>query len=94
MDLRIGSTHCLNISVLSKASNYLYFVTNWNGHELYGVLGDGLPPLQNTYLSKKSNRSSSVCPVNGFPETKLTGRKSLVGAIGRPPSASTSDVQC
>ncbi|VDK79507.1 unnamed protein product [Litomosoides sigmodontis] len=93
IDLRVGSTHCLNISVLAKASNYLYYVTNWNGHDLYGVLGDGLPPLQHTYMSKKSNRSSSVCPPNGFSEIKTVGRKPLIGNVGRPSSASTSDVQ-
>ncbi|KAL3997949.1 hypothetical protein ACH3XW_13030 [Acanthocheilonema viteae] len=130
IDLKVGSTHCLNISVLAKASNYLYYVTNWNGHDLYGVLGDGLPPLQHTYMSKKcggmsaasstasgfdlfsshektnggsplkqrlntkrSNRSSSVCPPNGFSELKPAGRKGLIGNVGRPSSASTSDVQ-
>uniref|UniRef100_A0A1I7VV91 C2H2-type domain-containing protein n=1 Tax=Loa loa TaxID=7209 RepID=A0A1I7VV91_LOALO len=130
MDVKVGSTHCLNISVLAKASNYLYYVTNWNGRDLYGVLGDGLPPLQHTYMSKKasgtsaalssasgfdsfsshdktnggspskqrinakrSNRSSSVCPPNGFPEIKPAGRKGLIGNVGRPSSASTSDVQ-
>ncbi|CAG9537965.1 unnamed protein product, partial [Cercopithifilaria johnstoni] len=129
IDLKVGSTHCLNISVLAKASNYLYYVTNWNGHDLYGVLGDGSPPLQHTYMSKKcsgtsasnsssgfdlfsshdktnggsplkqrlntkrSNRSSSVCPPNGFSEIKSAGRKGLIGSVGRPSSASTSDVQ-
>ncbi|VDN82667.1 unnamed protein product [Brugia pahangi] len=130
IDVKVGSTHCLNISVLAKASNYLYYVTNWNGHDLYGILGDGLPPLQHTYMNKKcggtssasnsasgfdffsshdktngsspskqrlnakrSNRSSSVCPPNGFPEIKPTGRKGLIGNVGRPSSASTSDVQ-
>uniref|UniRef100_A0A915PYP5 C2H2-type domain-containing protein n=1 Tax=Setaria digitata TaxID=48799 RepID=A0A915PYP5_9BILA len=130
IDIKVGSTHCLNISVLAKASNYLYYVTNWNGHDLYGVLGDGLPPLQHTYVNRKcggtstasnsgsgfdlfsshdktnggspskqrlnakrSNRSSSVCPPNGFPDIKPTGRKGLVGNVGRPSSASTSDVQ-
>uniref|UniRef100_A0A0R3RZL5 C2H2-type domain-containing protein n=1 Tax=Elaeophora elaphi TaxID=1147741 RepID=A0A0R3RZL5_9BILA len=127
LDLKVGSTHCLNISVLAKASNYLYYVTNWNGHDLYGVLGDGLPPLQHTYMNKKcggtsaasnnasgfdlfsshdktnggspskqrfntkrTNRSSSVCPPNGFPEIKPAGRKSLIGNVGRPSSASTT----
>ncbi|VDK61596.1 unnamed protein product [Onchocerca ochengi] len=130
LDVKVGSTYSLNISILAKASNYLYYVTNWNGHDLYGVLGDGLPPLQHTYMSKKcagtsvtsnntstfdlfsshektnggspskqrlnakrSNRSSSVCPPNGFPEIKPTGRKGLIGNVGRPSSASTSDVQ-
>ncbi|KAM3721264.1 Zein-alpha [Dirofilaria immitis] len=130
IDIKVGSTHCLNISVLAKASNYLYYVTNWNGHDLYGILGDGLPPLQHIYMSKKcggasvassnasafdlfsshdktnggspskqrfnakrSNRSSSVCPPNGFPEIKPMGRKGLIGNVGRPSSASTSDVQ-
>ncbi|VDN02129.1 unnamed protein product [Thelazia callipaeda] len=130
VDVKIGSSHCLNISVLSRASNYLYFVTNWNGHELYGILGDGLPPMQHSYMVKKnfgtsvpsssvtaldlfgchdktnggssskarnntkrSNRSSSVCPPNGFPEIKQPGRKGLIGSVGRSSSASTSDIQ-
>ncbi|MCP9260065.1 hypothetical protein DINM_003449 [Dirofilaria immitis] len=123
IDIKVGSTHCLNISVLAKASNYLYYVTNWNGHDLYGILGDGLPPLQHIYMSKKcggasvasSNASAfdlfsshdktnggspskqrfnaKVCPPNGFPEIKPMGRKGLIGNVGRPSSASTSDVQ-
>lgn len=33
--------------------DYVYFVTNWNGRELYGILGDGLPPMQHTYMNKR-----------------------------------------
>lgn len=42
-----------NLTEKLNFTDYLYYVTNWNGHDLYGVLGDGLPPLQNTYMSKK-----------------------------------------
>lgn len=127
VDVKEGMSYCLDFTVIGKVSNHLVFVSHWNGRDLYGILGDGKPPLEHTYMSrrqlpnnsgtenssetgsngshdrsgttpskqrassKRSNRSSSVCPVNGFPE-KSGGKKSLTGGAGRPASASTSEL--
>uniref|UniRef100_A0A915BSP4 C2H2-type domain-containing protein n=1 Tax=Parascaris univalens TaxID=6257 RepID=A0A915BSP4_PARUN len=65
VEVTVGSTHCLDFTVLAKVpgqtSDSLYFVTNWNGRELYGILGDGMPPLHQSFQAKRScvNASSN-----------------------------------
>ncbi|VDM37622.1 unnamed protein product [Toxocara canis] len=57
VEVTVGSTHCLDFTVLAKVpgqtSDSLYFVTNWNGRELYGILGDGMPPLHQSFQNKR-----------------------------------------
>uniref|UniRef100_A0A0N5AMY9 C2H2-type domain-containing protein n=1 Tax=Syphacia muris TaxID=451379 RepID=A0A0N5AMY9_9BILA len=127
VDVKEGMSYCLDFTVIGKVSNHLIFVSHWNGRDLYGVLGDGKPPMEQMYMSKRqvpnssggengtesgtngshdrnggtpskqrssskrSNRSSSVCPVNGFSEK--SSKKGLSGGAGRPASASTSELQ-
>ena len=55
-------------------------------------LGDLRYSIDQNINCYRANRSSSVCPVNGFPEK--TGKKGLSGSLGRPASASTSELPC